>query len=287
MSGRAGSNPYPVPRSRKRPLLTLFLTALASYAGICLLLLVFQGRLVYFPGGPPRTTPADHGLDYDELELVTSDGVRIHGWLLPTPEPRGVLLFCHGNAGNIEHRLSAARVFRGMGLSVLLFDYRGYGASRGRPSEEGTYRDAEAAYDHLVGEAGFAPDRIALYGESLGAAVALELAGRREVACVVVESAFTSLPALGAELYRWLPVRLLSRFRYDNARKVGALGVPLMIVHSPADDIVPYAHGERLLAAAGDLKTFLATGGGHNDGGFLQRGEWIERVRDFFGEALP
>ena len=273
-------------RSLKRTLLGFLLTVVTVYAGLCLLLFLFQGRLVYFPGPAPTTTPAALGLEHRELQLVTSDGVRLHAWFLPAPAARGALVFCHGNAGNIEHRLHAARVFLDMGLSVLLFDYRGYGASEGHPSEDGTYLDAEAAYDALLGEPGVARDRIVIYGESLGAAVAIELALRREVAAVVTESGFTSLPTLGSKLYPWLPVRLLSRFRYDSLSKVGSLSSPLLIIHSPDDEIVPYAHGQRLFEAAREPKQFLETEGGHNDGGFLRRDEWTERVSAFLGDVL-
>jgi fermentation-respiration switch protein FrsA (DUF1100 family) len=172
-----------------------------------------------------------------------------------------------------------------MGWSCLLFDYRGYGASEGSPNESGTYRDAEAAYDALR-QAGFEPARIVLHGESLGAGVAFELATRREVAAVIAESAFTSLPALGAELYRWLPVRLLARYRYDNRAKIGSLRVPVLLIHSPTDEIVPFAHAQRLLAAANEPKQLLVTDAGHNDGGFLRRAEWREAVRSFLERAL-
>jgi len=241
---------------------------------------------VYFPGPPPTTTPAILGLEHRDLQLVTADDVRIHAWFLAASEPRGALVFCHGNAGNIENRLHAASAFLDMGLSVLLFDYRGYGASGGSPSEDGTYLDAEAAYDALLEESGLTTDRIIIYGESLGAGVAIELAQRREVAAVVTESAFTSLPDLGSELYAWLPVRLLSRFRYDNLGKVDSLNAPLLVIHSPDDEIVPYAHGERLFAAAAEPRQFLATKGGHNDGGFLRSAEWTERVNAFLGGVL-
>ena len=274
-------------RRRPRLLVPLLVSLLAAYAGICALLYVFQGRLVYFPGGPPGVTPGALGLAYEEVELVAEDGVRLHAWLMPAEEPRGALLFCHGNAGNVEGRIPAARAFTELGFTVLLFDYRGYGASEGSPSEEGTYLDALAAYEHLVGRAGFDPDRIVAYGESLGAAVAIELARRRGVAGLVLEHAFTSLPDLGAELYRWLPVRMLARIRYDNVRKLAQLRTPVMIVHSKDDEIVPVAHAERLSEVAGGPLDLLFTRGGHNGGGFLRREEWIDRVRAFLAACVP
>lgn len=263
------------------------LVAAGSYLALCLLVFLLQGRMLYYPGPPPATTPADYGLAHRDASCVTADGVRIHAWYLPADQPRGAVVFCHGNAGNVEVRLPAARVLVEMGLSVLLFDYRGYGASEGSPTEEGTYLDAVAAYDWLVDRGGVPPERIAAYGESLGGAVAIELACRRPLAAVVTEAAFTSLPDVAARAYRWLPARLLCRFRYDSEAKVRELATPLLVVHSPGDRLVPYSHAERLVAAARNATGPLATAGGHEDGGFLQRGEWVAEMRAFLLGALP
>jgi hypothetical protein len=257
---------------------------LIGYGGLCLLLYVFQARLVFFPGPPPAVDAA--ALGFEEVRLATEDGVELHGWFLPAAGARGAVLVCHGNAGSIEQRVPVARAFHGLGWAVLLFDYRGYGASAGRPSEQGTYGDAEAAYRNLVEARGFTPERIALYGESLGAAVAVELAREHPVAALVAESAFTSLPDIGAEAYPFFPVRWLARYRYDNLAKVGRLEVPLLLVHSPQDEIVPVQHSRRLLPAAREPKRLLLTEGGHNDGGFLRRAEWVAEVGEFLEEAL-
>lgn len=265
-----------------RSMIPVLLLLLGGYGLVCLLMYLSQEKLVFYPSplapGPPPD-PAAH-----DVELVTSDGVRLHGWVFEAREPRAVLVFCHGNAGNVAGRAGAARLFREMGLTVVLFDYRGYGRSAGTPSEEGTYLDALAAYDHartLESSSG----RIVLFGESLGGAVAIELASQREVARLVVESTFTSVPDLAATLYAWLPVRLLARVRYDNASKIGALEPPLLIVHSPEDELVPFSHATRLLSLAPPATELLRTSGGHNDGGFLQRREWIERVGAFLAAA--
>lgn len=264
-------------------LLRLLFVLAAGYVVVCLLVFLFQARLVYFPGPAPRVTPAELGLEHRELELTTSDGERVHAWFLPRPDARGAVLVSHGNAGNIEMRLELARVYLELGWSVLLYDYRGYGESTGSPSEAGTYLDAEAAYEHLARVEGLAPERIVLHGESLGVAVALELALRRPVAAVIAESAFTSLPDMAAEVYPFLPGRLLARIRYDNLAKVARLGVPLLLIHSPDDEIVPVEHARRLFAAAREPKELLLTAGGHNDGGFLRRTEWRTRVGAFLG----
>jgi fermentation-respiration switch protein FrsA (DUF1100 family) len=267
-------------------LLRLGVVLLVCYLALCVLVYFTQAKLVWFPGAAPRTTPGDLGLEFREVELVAEDGVRLHGWFLPCESARGVVLVCHGNAGSIEYRIDVARAFLGMGCAVLLFDYRGYGRSGGAPDEEGTYLDAVAAHAHLTAVEGFAAERIVLYGESLGAAVAIELARRRTVAALVAESAFTSVPDVGAEVYPFLPVRLLARIRYDNRAKLPELAVPLLLVHSPDDEIVPVAHAHRLLAAAREPRELLLTGGGHNDGGFRLRAEWRAEVAAFVAAAL-
>jgi len=264
----------------------LLLALAASYGLVCVLVYLFQRRLVYLPGPPPRTTPALLGFEYRELELATSDGERVHGWFLPRHDARGAVLVSHGNAGNIELRLELAHAYLELGWSVLLYDYRGYGKSTGTPSEAGTYLDAEAAYDHLARVEGFAPERIVLHGESLGVAVTFELALRRPVAAIVAESGFSSLADMAAELYPYLPARWLARIRYDNLAKVARLGVPLLVVHSPDDDIVPVAQARRLFAAAREPKRLLLTEGAHNDDGFLRRKEWRAAVGEFLAKAV-
>jgi fermentation-respiration switch protein FrsA (DUF1100 family) len=265
--------------------LPLILTVGSIYLGLCLLAWLFQARLIFFPGPPPVRTPDAYGLSYEEAPLQTEDGLRLSAWWLPVEAPAGCVLVCHGNAGNIEHRLMLARAFQAMGLSVLLSDYRGYGASEGRPSEQGTVLDASAALQWLHA-AGWADGQIVLYGESLGGAVALQLARDRPLAAVIVESTFTSIPDLGARLYPLRPVRFISTIRYDNLEAVRALRAPLLVMHSPEDEIVPYDLGHALFEAAPPPKQFLQTSGQHNDGGFQLRAEWQDRVRDFIRRAL-
>ncbi|MBL8861600.1 MAG: alpha/beta hydrolase [Planctomycetes bacterium] len=264
----------------RRVLIWIVTVPLALYLALCLAVWIFQDRLVWYPGPPPTATPAAIGAPFEELVLTSADGASVHAWHIQADAPRGAVLVCHGNAGSIEHRLEHARAFRALGYDVLLFDYRGYGRSRGRLSEEGTYLDGLAALEHLAAR-GFDGRRVALYGESLGGAVAIELARRRPCAALIVEDTFTTLPDVGARVYPWLPVRWLSRNRYASLEKIGALGTPLLVAHSPDDHLVPFAHGERLHAAHPGPKAFLITSGGHNGGGFLQRAEWIESVGRF------
>jgi fermentation-respiration switch protein FrsA (DUF1100 family) len=271
--------------SGPRVLIIVYVCA-AIYAAVCLAAYLAQASLVFFPGPPPRATPAAAGLAFDDVELATRDGERLHGWLVrPKAAHEALVLVCHGNAGNIEDRLHLASAFVQMGHAVLLFDFRGYGGSSGRPSEEGLYADAECAYDCAVHTLGFAPAQIVAYGESLGGAVAIELARRREVAALVVEEAFTSLPDVGAIHYRWLPVRWLSRYRFDSIAKVPAIDAPTLVIHSPDDEIVPFEQGRALFEAARAPKRFLATAGSHNAGGFTQRVEWRGEVQSWIARA--
>jgi hypothetical protein len=255
----------------------------AVYAGLALLLFLFQAQLVFYPqmGRELSATPAQLGLPFEEVSLKAADGVGLHGWYVPAAKPRGTVLFMHGNAGNISHRLDYLAMFHRLGYSTLIFDYRGYGNSSGTPSEQGTYLDAEAAWAYLTQIKHEPACRIALLGESLGGAVAAQLATQHRPAALVLASSFTSVPDLGQQLYHWLPVRWLARIRYDTRAYLQQVDVPLLVAHSPQDEIIPYVHGQALFAAARAPKTFLDLAGGHNDGFIFMREDWVGALRDF------
>jgi uncharacterized protein len=255
-------------------LLRLLVAALVAYAALVLLAYLMQSRMVHLPHVAGRAlvgSPADIGMAYEEVEFFAEDGVRLHGWFVPADAARGTVLFFHGNAGNISHRLESIGVFHRLSLDVFIIDYRGYGRSEGRPSEAGLYRDAAAAYRYLVAERGADPGRIVAFGRSLGGAVAAWTAVHHPMAGVIVESGFISIPELGAEIYRFLPVRRLVRMRYDTRSYLETTEVPVLIVHSPDDDIIPYRHGVALHAAAEPRATMLTISGDHNSG-FLNAG---------------
>ncbi|MDO8291764.1 MAG: alpha/beta hydrolase, partial [Gallionella sp.] len=184
----------------------------AAYGGLALLLYFFQARLVFYPetGREIIATPGQAGLPYEDIRLTTSDGLGLHGWYIPAPQthaqPRGTVLFLHGNAGNISHRIDSLQMFHRLGYSTLIFDYRGYGSSGGTPSEQGTYRDAEAAWRYLTEQRRIPSCRIVLFGESLGGAVGAWLAARQKPAALVIASGFTSVPGLARHFYPYLPV---------------------------------------------------------------------------------
>jgi len=266
----------------------------AGYAVLAVVLFFYQPNLLYFPDMPSReieATPADIGLDFEPLTLTTIDAEKLDAWFVPADPARrdpagGVVLFCHGNACNISHRLDSIRLFHELGLSVLIFDYRGYGQSTGKLTEKGTYLDADAAWQYLVEQRGIPPETIILFGRSLGASIVSDLATRQAAAAVILESAFTSVPDVAAQLYPWLPVRWLSRYRYDTRKKLANIHSPVLIVHSREDEIIPYANGERLFEAANEPRQFLALRGGHNDGFMVSGVDYIRALDGFIGQSL-
>ena len=260
----------------------------AAYGGLALLLYIFQSHLVFYPetGREITATPNQVGLAYEDIHLNTSDGISLHGWYIPAPQPRGTVLFLHGNAGNISHRLDSVQMFHRLGYNTLIFDYRGYGNSGGTPTEQGTYRDAEAAWRYLIEQRHIPSCRIVLFGESLGGAVAAWLAARQKPAALVIASGFTSVPDLAQHLYPYLPVRWLARIRYDTRENLRSVAAPVLIAHSPEDDIIPFEHGRALFAAANPPKLFLELAGGHNDGFIFMRESWVRVLGDFLGEQM-
>ena len=263
-----------------------------AYGAVLVLVYLFQSHLVYFPGTGREAvvTPQSYGLRYESVPIRTADGETLDAWWVPAENARGAVLFFHGNAGNISHRIDYLQMFHRLRYSTLIVDYRGYGKSTGTPSEEGTYRDAEAAWEHLRHARLARPQDIVIAGESLGAAVATWLAAERAgeaPRAVLLFSTFTSVTDLGAQVYWFLPVRLLSRIGYDNAANLKRIRAPVFIAHSRDDDIVPFAHGRKLYEAAAEPKAFLEMRGGHNDGFIFTRPEWVAALGAFLERHAP
>ncbi len=255
---------------------------LASYLLLCALAFLYQSKLVFFPDRRLVTSPDRHGLQFKEIGIESGNGDRLHGWFLPADSATRALLYFHGNAGNISHRIESLGIFVDLGLSVLIFDYRGYGKSEGRPGEAKTYEDGRAAWEYLVRQEGFRPDEIFLFGRSLGGSVAIRLATDVEPAGLVVESCFPSITEMGVRVYPWLPVRILSRIRYDSESRVSTLTCDKLFIHSRQDDVVPFDMGRRLYEMASEPKRFLEISGDHNSG-FLTSGRtYTEGLWDFF-----
>ena len=244
------------------------------------LLALQERRLIFFPTRTLAAAPADFGLRADELSITAADGVTLHGWWIEGPGDR-VLIWYHGNAGNIGDRLHNARWFVDrLGVDVVLVDYRGYGRSEGTPDEEGLYLDGLAIYDAVAARSARV-ENIVLFGRSLGGAVAIETALRRPAGALVLESVFRSVPALAREHYWFVPSAVV-RTRMDNVSKIARVRTPTLVLHGDRDRIVPLSHGRRLFEAAASAARFhLIEGAGHNDT-WLVGGEPYARVWSAF-----
>ncbi len=241
--------------------------ALALGCGMAISGCSLDRRFVYFPEPWQEADwAAQWRLPLEDVWFEAADGVRLHGWWVEAPDSPAVLLWCHGNAGNIIHRLENLAELNRRGLSVFIFDYRGYGRSGGRPSEEGLYRDAEAAYDTLIRTGRASSDRLVLFGQSLGAAVAGDLATRRKAAGLILETPFPSVRDVVRTYYGPMPLHWLLRSRYDLRRRLRQVQIPLLIIHGDQDEVLPLALGRAVYDAALPPKDFyLIHGARHND----------------------
>lgn len=272
-------------RRAKAMLLNLLLILAVAYGALVVLLYFAQNRLLYFPARQIYQTPSAKGWSFEDLRLSVGEETTAAWYVHTEGARRGVVLFSHGNAGNIADRLESIGVFRDLGLDVLIYDYGGYGESSGKASEPRLYEDIRAAWRYLIEERKIAPGEIVLFGRSLGAGPTCQLATEVQPAAVIIESAFRSVPAMARELYPWLPVRLLVRSRFDNELKIKEIRGPLLVVHSPDDSIIPYSHGERLFELAPSPKSFLEIRGDHNEG-FWESGELYARGLESFLDPL-
>ena len=269
--------------------LSIVMLVAAGYAAVLLAAFAFQSRLVYFPNVPSRAIgpgPDSIGLAYESVEILTEDGIRLDAWYVPVREPRGTVLFFHGNAGNISHRLDSLRVFNKLGLATLIFDYRGFGRSEGVVSEQGIYRDAEAVWRHLTDERGIPAEEVVLFGRSLGAAVAAYTASRHGPGALIIESGLVSVPDMAAEVYPWLPARWLARIWFPTGDYLQTVTCPVLVVHSRDDEVIPIKQGLRLFKVAREPKQFLELRGGHNDGFLVSGRRYLDGLDAFLTASL-
>lgn len=254
-------------------MLILFIgVLLVTYLALATVLYVMQPKFLYSPMREVFSTPAELGLDFEDVVFKSTDGLNLAGWYIPVDNPKFTVLFCHGNGGNIAHRLDSINIFHNLGLNCFIFDYRGYGDSQGKPNEEGTYMDAMAAYKWLIEEKKTPAVNIIIFGRSLGGAIAAQLAGKVEARALVVESAFTSYVDIAKEYYPYMPVKWFARFGYETIDYIKEVLCPVMLIYSRNDEIVPYKFGLEIYEAANEPKEFLEIFGGHNDC-FLASGE--------------
>jgi len=264
----------------------VLIAALLALALLNGLMYLAQPGMVFFPYSRLDATPKDWGLDYEDVHLRAEDGVELHGWFIPRAGAQKVLLFFHGNAGNISHRGESIAVFHRLGLNVFIPDYRGYGASKGKPSEFGLYRDARAAWRYLTEERGIAPSDIVVFGRSLGGVVAAELASQERPGALILESSFSSAKDAAREIFPLLSRLVVLRYQLDAARYVRRAKCPVLVLHSPDDEIIPYPLGRKLFDAAPDPKRFVQLRGGHNDGFILSQPDYQRALGEFLRTFL-
>jgi len=279
---------FPDESMKVRRMLTVIV---CSIVGVFLVFVAFlyfnQAKLIFVPVRQLDATPHEIGLTYEDVFVEVGAGQRIHAWYLPNrnaavERPR-TILFCHGNGGNISHRLDTGEYLTRLGVNVLLFDYRGYGLSDGEPSEENCYADAEAAYGWLAEVKGVRPADLFLFGRSLGGAVAIQLAASEPCAGVAVESSFTTVADMGQRMYPFMPIRLLARYRFDALGTIKRLACPVLVAHSPQDEMVPYDMGRALFEAAPEPKVFIELSGGHNERRYFGSEAYRDGLMRFFG----
>ncbi len=249
--------------------LSIIRIVIAVYVGLCLILLFTQSRQVYVPDRVVEFTPASLDMTYTDISMTTEDGQTITGWFVPAPqgEPADTVLFCHGNGGNIGNNIEPVHAFHKLGCNVLVFDYRGYGRSSGKPSEKGTYTDAYTAWNYLTKQQGVPPEKIIIFGQSLGGPIAAWLTQKVSPKMLVIESTFTSAPDMAAKMFPLLPARFLCRYKYDTRSYLKSIKCPVLIAHSTQDEMIPFSHGKRLFEAANNPKRFIQMTGNHNNTG--------------------
>lgn len=246
-----------------------------------------EEQFIFFPSAEISRTPRNYGLAFEDVYVKTEDGVTLNGWFVPHPGASTTLLWFHGNGGNIGHRSEHLKLLHdNLKSHIFIFDYRGYGRSDGRPSEEGTYKDGIAALAHLRSRKEVQSKQIVFFGQSLGAAVATEIAVRESCLALILEAPFTSIRDMARIALPFLPIGLFLRTKYDNLDKIKKVQAPILVLHGDRDEIVPFAQGQQIFAAAPQPKRFYAIrGSAHNDtysvGGeayFLALKEFIEKA---------
>jgi len=266
---------------------------LIAYLGWGAMLYIMQPKFLYGPVREVAYTPSELELDFEDITFKSSDGLRLSGWYIPVEGSELAVLFCHGNGGNIAHRLDSINIFHNLGLNCFIFDYRGYGSSEGKPNEQGTYLDAGAAYQWLREEKKISPDNIIIFGRSLGGSIAAQLAGKVKARALVIEGAFTSFADIGQKFYPYMPVRWFARFNYRTIDYIKNVDCPVMLIYSRNDDIVPFEFGPKLYEAANEPKELVEIFGSHNDA-FLVSGEiyqkawikWLKFLKEYKGQSI-
>jgi len=238
--------------------------------------------MIFLPGREIFRTPENEGLEFEDIDLHTSDGITLNAWYIPKVDSQKYILFCHGNAGSLSSRMDTIKLLHSMGFSLFIFDYRGYGISEGVPSEKGCYIDTETALEYMRNDLQIPQSNIIIWGRSLGGSIAAYIAAKETFYACVLESTFTSISDMAAHKFKLLPTALLTRFNFPTIEYLKQIKYPILIVHSPDDEIIPYKMGERLFNTASQPKKFLKLHGNHNNCYFETIEEYQKGINAFF-----
>lgn len=236
-----------------------------------------ENKFTFYPEKRIEFYPSVFNLDFEDVYVKTEDEIRINGWFIPQSNVKYTLLFLHGNGGNIGTRLKKLLMLHNTGINIFIIDYRGFGKSKGKGSEKGLYFDAKAAYNYLVDIRGIQPEQIILYGESLGAAVAIDLACNAKVKAIIVEGAFSRGRDMADKLCPILPKPFFSN-SYDSLKKIENVQVPKLFIHSRNDEIVPFALANKLYNASPEPKELVEIDGGHNTAFLVSQKKYISSI---------
>ena len=272
-------------------MLIKILLAIAFFYIAAMIAIYFaQALFIYAPQIPTRelvATPADIHLEYEDLTLNTPDNERINAWYIPAKnQTTKTVLFFHGNAGNISHRLETIKIYNQLGFNFLIFDYRGFGTSTGKPTEQGTYIDADTVWQYLIEEKKLSAKEIIIAGRSLGGGVATELAKKVQPAMLILESTFTSMPEVSAKHYPFMPTGLIVKHKYETNQKLKQIHCPIVFAHSTDDEVIPYEQSQRNYAAANEPKQFIKLRGGHGSGFLLTKKDYLSGLQKAFDTFL-
>ena len=268
--------------------ITLLKIPLAALAGGYIILIalmsIFQSKLIYFPYTDINTNPQSIGLEYESIIFKSSDKTELHAWYIPKKDAKTTLLFLHGNAGNISHRLDSIKIFNSLGMNVFIFDYRGYGNSDGRANEQNTYDDAKSAWDYLLKNKKVKAEDIIIFGRSLGGAIATNLGTKVQPKGMILESTFTSIKEFASDVYPFLPTFLIY-FNYETTKYLKDLNYPILVVHSEDDDIIPFRYGEAVFKNTNEPKSFVKIRGDHNYGFLYSKDIYLPALKKFLQEC--
>lgn len=262
---------------------SLFVYTVVGVLVLNVLMYFQQPGMIFFPMGELQQTPANWGMVHEDVTFATEDGVNLNGWFIPVEGSEQVLLFFHGNAGNISHRRESIEIFHRLGLSVFIIDYRGYGKSEGSPNESGLYKDAVAAWHYLAEERGFDPGNVIIFGRSLGGAVAANLAAGVQARGLILESTMSSAREFAREVFKVLSRLVVVRYDFNTVGSIQHVSYPVLVLHSPEDEIMPFHLGEKVYQSANQPKQFVRMRGDHNSGFYLSQPEYEQAIGSWLG----